>query len=160
MQRSEKVGTDETAALVRQMREALAARRAFDTEPECAINRKLFGDMDKAIAAADQWLAEHPVQKPVAWITYDEYSSGSYSPPYREKRLSWHKPAKNGTPLYAAPQVVAHPLTDEQILDCVRSVGCQVPSGLTMDRGPYEITEPSWFLTRLVRAIERAHRIG
>ena len=60
----------------------------------------------------------------------------------------------------AGQPAVAQPLTDEQILDCVRSVGCQVPSGLTMDRGPYEITEPSWFLTRLVRAIERANRIG
>lgn len=52
--------TRDTAALVRQMKEALAARRAFDTEPACAINRKLFGDMDEAIAAADQWLANPP----------------------------------------------------------------------------------------------------
>lgn len=47
----------EPAALVRQMREALAARRAFDTEPGCAINRKLYGAMDYAIAAADEWLS-------------------------------------------------------------------------------------------------------
>ena len=50
-------------ALVAQMREALAARRAFDTEPECAINRKLFSNMDEAIAAADKWLANPPVNQ-------------------------------------------------------------------------------------------------
>lgn len=50
--------TTEIAALVRQMREALAARRAFDTEPECVINRRLCGNMDRAISAADEWLAQ------------------------------------------------------------------------------------------------------
>lgn len=49
--------TAETEGLIRQMREALAARRAFDTEPGCAINRKLYGEMDYAIAAADEWLS-------------------------------------------------------------------------------------------------------
>lgn len=56
------MGTN-TRALVAQMREALAARRAFDTEPECAINRKLFSNMDEAIAAADKWLANPPVNQ-------------------------------------------------------------------------------------------------
>lgn len=51
------------------------------------------------------------------------------------------------------------PLTREQILACVRSVGLPVPMGLTRDSGPYEVTEPTWFLIQLVRAIERAHGI-
>ena len=39
----------------------LAALRA--QEPECAINRKLFSNMDEAIAAADKWLANPPVNQ-------------------------------------------------------------------------------------------------
>ncbi len=56
---------------------------------------------------------------PVAWITNDEYSSGSYSPPYREKRLSWHRPANNGTPLYTAA------LTDDadRLREVLRRIG-------------------------------------
>ena len=52
------------------------------------------------------------------------------------------------------------PLTYEQMLDCVRAVGTPAPMGLTRDHGPYEITEPTWFLIQLVRAIERALGIG
>lgn len=59
--------------------------------------------------------------------------------------------------LSAAPRV---PLTDEQVLACVRSVGAPAPMGLMRDRGAYEVTEPTWFLTQLVRAIERAHGIA
>lgn len=51
------------------------------------------------------------------------------------------------------------PLTDGQILSCVRAIGPRVPMGLTRDRGPYEVTEPTWFLTQLVRTIEAAHGI-
>ena len=54
------------------------------------------------------------------------------------------------------PQVRAPaPLTEADMLDCVRSVGVPAPMGLTRDRGPYEVTEPTWFLVQLVRAIER-----
>ena len=60
-------------------------------------------------------------------------------------------------PAAAAP--LAQPLTDEQILTCVRSVGLIAPMGLTRDRGPYEVTEPTHYLCELVRAIERAHGI-
>ena len=52
------------------------------------------------------------------------------------------------------------PLTEEQILACVQSIGLPKPMGLTVDRGPYEVTEPSYYLQLLVRAIERAHGIG
>lgn len=58
------------------------------------------------------------------------------------------------------PQPAREPLTDGQILVCLRSLGVPAPMGLTRDRGPYEVTEPTWFLARLVRAIERAHGIG
>ena len=58
------------------------------------------------------------------------------------------------------PPAQAVPLTEEQMLACVRSVGVPVPMGLTRDRGPYDVTEPTWFLTQLVRAIERAHGIN
>lgn len=60
----------------------------------------------------------------------------------------------------ATPPAVqaAKPLTEVDMLDCVRSVGVQAPMGLTRDRGPYEVTEPTWFLVQLVRAIERKIR--
>lgn len=62
---------------------------------------------------------------------------------------------------YARTQDSKQPvgLTDEQILTCVRSVGTPVPRGLTRDSGPHEVTEPTWFLAQLVRAIEREHGI-
>lgn len=50
-------------------------------------------------------------------------------------------------------------LTEAEILKCVRSVGLIAPMGLTRDRGPYEVTEPTHCLVQLVRAIERAHGI-
>ena len=60
-----------------------------------------------------------------------------------------------------APEPVARvPLTEKQMLDCVRSVGTPAPMGLTRDRGPYEVTEPTWFLIQLVRSVERAHGIA
>lgn len=66
----------------------------------------------------------------------------------------------NLVPLYAHPSPAQRePLSDAQVLACVRSVGVPAPMGLTRDRGPYEVTEPTWFLTELVRAIERAHGI-
>jgi len=65
-----------------------------------------------------------------------------------------------GTLLYAHPSTVQRePLSEAQMLACVRSVGVPAPMGLTRDRGPYEVTEPTWFLTELVRTIERAHGI-
>jgi len=120
MQESEKVGTDETVALVRQMREALDAVAPHTDKLICYASTAaehpenlIDGQVQAAIASADQWLAQQ-----------------------------------------------RGPLTDEQILDCVRAVGVPAPMGLTRDRGPYEITEPSWFLTQLVRAIERTHSIS
>lgn len=59
-----------------------------------------------------------------------------------------------------AEPVAGVPLTEEQMMDCVRSVGTPAPMGLTRDRGPYEVTEPTWFLAQLVRAVERAHGIA
>lgn len=59
----------------------------------------------------------------------------------------------------SAPQPAREPLTDEQMLACVRSIGLIAPMGLMRDRGPYEVTEPTWFLKQLVRAIEAAHGI-
>jgi hypothetical protein len=56
--------------------------------------------------------------------------------------------------------VEAVPLTDEQMLQCVRSVGGPRLMGLTRDYGPYEVTEPTHYLRELVRAIERAHGIA
>jgi hypothetical protein len=58
-----------------------------------------------------------------------------------------------------APLPAREPLKDEQILSCVRSIGLIAPMGLTRDRGPYEVTEPTWYLIELVRAIEAAHGI-
>lgn len=52
------------------------------------------------------------------------------------------------------------PLTDEQMLACVRSIGLPIPMGLTRDVGPYEVTKPTYFLELLTRAIERALGIG
>lgn len=52
------------------------------------------------------------------------------------------------------------PLTDEQMLQCLRSIGLPIPMGLTRDVGPYEVTKPTYFLELFVRAIERAHGIG
>ena len=64
-------------------------------------------------------------------------------------------------PQQPAPEPVARvPLTEKQMLDCVRSVGTPAPMGLTRDRGPYEVTEPTWFLIQLVRSVERAHGIA
>lgn len=51
------------------------------------------------------------------------------------------------------------PLTEEQVLACVRSIGLPRPMGLTRDVGPYEVTEPTYYLQLLVRAIEKAHGI-
>lgn len=51
------------------------------------------------------------------------------------------------------------PLTPEKILECVRATGMVTPMGLTRDVGPYSITEPTYYLTRLIAAVERAHGI-
>lgn len=45
------------------------------------------------------------------------------------------------------------PMTDEDILKCVRSVGTPIPMGLIRDRGPYEVSEPTYFSRRFVEAI-------
>ena len=58
----------------------------------------------------------------------------------------------------AAP--VAQDLTDGQILAAIRTIGLPRPMGLARDVGPYEVTEPTYYLQLLVRAIERAHGIG
>ena len=56
---------------------------------------------------------------------------------------------------------VAHPapvervtLSDEQVLACIRSaqVG-PVPMGMTRERGPYDVTEPTYFAQRFARAV-------
>lgn len=67
-----------------------------------------------------------------------------------------------GSPLRTEPAAPEPPaaemktLSDEEILACVRSVLLPRPMGLTRDVGPYDVTEPSYYLTQLVRAIERA----
>ena len=64
---------------------------------------------------------------------------------------------------YAAERlrVAAHPapvervtLSDEQVLACIRSaqVG-PVPMGMTLERGPYDVTEPTYFAQRFARAV-------
>lgn len=46
------------------------------------------------------------------------------------------------------------PLSDEQVLACIRSaqVG-PVPMGMTRERGPYDVTEPTYFAQRFARAV-------
>jgi len=51
------------------------------------------------------------------------------------------------------------PLTDEQILAAIRTIGIPRPMGLVRDRGPYEVAEPTYYLQLLVRVIEAAHGI-
>lgn len=45
-------------------------------------------------------------------------------------------------------------LSDEQVLACIRSaqVG-PVPMGMTRERGPYDVTEPTYFAQRFARAV-------
>lgn len=45
------------------------------------------------------------------------------------------------------------PMTDEDILQCVRSVGLPIPMGLIRERGPYDVSEPTYFSRRFVAAI-------
>ena len=95
-----------------------------------------------------------PSAEPVAWecragglrpLTQAQYEA---QPPSIQRHYTKMQPA-------AVPQ----PLKDEQILECVRSIGLPKPMGLTRDVGPYEVTEPSYYLQLLVRAIEAAHGI-
>ncbi len=56
-------------------------------------------------------------------------------------------------------------LTDEQILACIRSAQAgPVPMGMTRERGPYDVTEPTHFAQCFARAViaeyERANGIG
>lgn len=46
------------------------------------------------------------------------------------------------------------PLSDEQVLACIRSakVG-PVPMGMTRERGPYDVTEPTYFAQRFASAV-------
>ena len=102
--------------------------------------------------------------QPVAWLKWEWNRTGQKSLVFeRPAELSLSEQARGVVydPLYASPpKAEAQPLTDEQILACVRSVGLPQPMGLTRDRGPYEVTEPSYFLQLLVRAIEAAHGIA
>lgn len=45
------------------------------------------------------------------------------------------------------------PMTDEDILSCVRSVGTPTPMGLIREHGPYDVSEPTYFSRRFVEAI-------
>lgn len=71
MQRSEKVGTDETADLVRQMREALciAHEILFGSRPHSQSDwDRLRAASRQSIAAADQWLESQIVPSdPLDW---------------------------------------------------------------------------------------------
>lgn len=134
--------SESTADLVRQMREALciAHEILFGSRPHSQSDwDMLHAASRQSIVAADQWLAKQPTNQ--------------CGETCERAKLCATCARELSLPL---PQ----PLTDEQILDCVRSVGVPAPMGLTRDRGPYEITEPSWFLTQLVRAIERTHSIS
>jgi hypothetical protein len=52
------------------------------------------------------------------------------------------------------------PLTEEQILRCIQSIGLGDILRLTYDSGPYEVTKPTHEAVNLARAIERAHGIS
>lgn len=59
--------------------------------------------------------------------------------------------------LAAATAAQPATLTDEQLIACIRSAAAgSVPMGLLRDRGPYEVTEPTWFARNLADAIVKA----
>ena len=101
--------TTDTAALIRQMREALAARRAFDTEPGCAINRKLYGEMDYAIAAADEWLAQQ--RGPLTDEEIDALDIGGYPKGTFNTRSEYDRAVRR---MLARAIERAHGITGEQ----------------------------------------------
>lgn len=146
-----------TDALVRQMREALLECLEWLEGEGLEIPQEFPARV--AVAAADQWLAGQPAD-PMDWPLPCDVKVGHGTNAKGTKLRSLVARTQALYDTVQASQAVAQPLTDEQILDCVRSVGVPAPMGLTRDRGPYEITEPSWFLTQLVHAIERAHGIG
>jgi hypothetical protein len=131
-----------TAGLMADLRAALAADEAREPAQGLADER----------AAFEAWAPTyHKVSSPGPLTMLDGGRRYFYGP----VNASWA--AWQARALVSAPRV---PLTDEQMLACVRSVGAPAPMGLMRDRGAYEVTEPTWFLTQLVRAIERAHGIA
>ena len=116
--------------------------------------------MDRRLPC-DFYLAAPPARQPEAAGVAVEPVASIYITPDGDREMDdWRRELPVGRNiLYTAPPAL-QALTDEQMVECVRSIGLPVPMGLIRDRGPYEITEPSWFLTQLVRAIERAHGIG
>lgn len=122
-----------------------------------------FGD---ALAAAPQPAEAAPKQEAVSRFYcnkcgYFGNAGPSHTRPHDSATCNYFASAVAAQPQQPAPEPVARvPLTEKQMLDCVRSVGTPAPMGLTRDRGPYEVTEPTWFLIQLVRAVERAHGIA
>lgn len=118
----------------------------------------------------NHWPGENTVCP--TWKGPSQAQQANYRDAYegaREDLLDWKRRALEAEELnrkFAAaingPTFMGEPakakaklLTDEQIVECVRSVGQPVPMGLLRDIGHYEITEPRPFARDLVRAIER-----
>lgn len=103
--------------------------------------------------AENETPAETVLRKLACWL-----GVGGYNAPTVDAEL-FHRKIVDGVQSLLRDAPPAQPLTPEKILDCVRATGMVPPMGLTRDVGPYNITEPTYYLTRLVAAVEREHGI-